>query len=298
MTEGKSCGGGPLGGAGVRVRLGWLARLLAWGGEQKGEPQYRMWRAGGVNRSACGAVGGHEPAAARWRQLGEHVDRTTLAGRAVRAGPAAGVRWLGSCGMGRIVRCRRVGFIPKPGTGERRPLSIPAVRDRIVQAAVKIVLEPVFEADMAECSFASLLDCSPASTRCEATSGSNAATTRTACSSPPANPTCPTRVPPAPCTRRSTRPASASCCHRAAKTRIVHQQTPPPVAGLRVVRVGLRVREHPGLDRLGAAPLQFAKSNRGSTVSSGCSFCCRSRFPVNGAVGRVPGAYLGRASSA
>ena len=37
--------------------------------------------------------------------------------------------------------------------GEQRPLSIPSVRDRIVQAAVKIVLEPVFEADMVECSF-------------------------------------------------------------------------------------------------------------------------------------------------
>ena len=36
---------------------------------------------------------------------------------------------------------------------EKRPLSIPAVRDRIVQAAVKIVLEPVFEADMLPCSF-------------------------------------------------------------------------------------------------------------------------------------------------
>jgi RNA-directed DNA polymerase len=43
--------------------------------------------------------------------------------------------------------------IPKPGTGERRPLSIPTVRDRIVQAALKIVLEPVFEADFAPCSF-------------------------------------------------------------------------------------------------------------------------------------------------
>src|SRR5512133_932591 len=31
--------------------------------------------------------------------------------------------------------------------------SVPSVRDRIVQAAVKIVLEPVFEADMLECSF-------------------------------------------------------------------------------------------------------------------------------------------------
>ncbi|MET3807894.1 retron-type reverse transcriptase [Nakamurella sp. UYEF19] len=37
---------------------------------------------------------------------------------------------------------RRV-FIPKPGSGELRPLSIPTVRDRIVQAAVKIVLEPI-----------------------------------------------------------------------------------------------------------------------------------------------------------
>ncbi len=44
-------------------------------------------------------------------------------------------------------------FIPKPGTVEQRPLSIPSVRDRIVQAALKIVLEPVFEADFAPCSF-------------------------------------------------------------------------------------------------------------------------------------------------
>jgi group II intron reverse transcriptase/maturase len=48
---------------------------------------------------------------------------------------------------------RRV-FIPKSGdTAEMRPLSIPSVRDRIVQAAVKIVLEPVFEADMLPCSY-------------------------------------------------------------------------------------------------------------------------------------------------
>jgi RNA-directed DNA polymerase len=52
----------------------------------------------------------------------------------------------------RPIPARRV-FIPKPGTEERRPLSIPAVRDRVVQAAVKIVLEPVFEADFLPCSF-------------------------------------------------------------------------------------------------------------------------------------------------
>jgi RNA-directed DNA polymerase len=55
-------------------------------------------------------------------------------------------------------RCRplpaRGVMIPKPGiSGEYRPLSIPAVRDRIVQAAVRIVVEPVFEADMLDCSF-------------------------------------------------------------------------------------------------------------------------------------------------
>jgi RNA-directed DNA polymerase len=55
-------------------------------------------------------------------------------------------------GRYRPLPARRV-FIPKPGTSEQRPLSIPAVRDRIVQAAVKIVLEPVFEADFLPCSF-------------------------------------------------------------------------------------------------------------------------------------------------
>jgi group II intron reverse transcriptase/maturase len=45
-------------------------------------------------------------------------------------------------------------MIPKPGQlGEFRPLAIAAVRDRIVQAALKIVLEPVFEADFLPCSF-------------------------------------------------------------------------------------------------------------------------------------------------
>jgi group II intron reverse transcriptase/maturase len=47
----------------------------------------------------------------------------------------------------------RRAWIPKPGTEERRPLSIPAVRDRVVQAASKIVIEPIFEADFLPCSF-------------------------------------------------------------------------------------------------------------------------------------------------
>jgi RNA-directed DNA polymerase len=44
--------------------------------------------------------------------------------------------------------------IPKPGQpGKFRPLSIPCVRDRVIMAAAKIVLEPIFEADFLPVSF-------------------------------------------------------------------------------------------------------------------------------------------------
>jgi RNA-directed DNA polymerase len=55
-------------------------------------------------------------------------------------------------GRWRPLPARRV-FIEKPGREELRPLSIPTVRDRVVQAAVKLALEPVFEADFLPCSF-------------------------------------------------------------------------------------------------------------------------------------------------
>jgi RNA-directed DNA polymerase len=48
---------------------------------------------------------------------------------------------------------RRV-HIPKNGDRTKlRPLGIPTVRDRMVQAAAKLVLEPIFEADFEGCSF-------------------------------------------------------------------------------------------------------------------------------------------------
>jgi RNA-directed DNA polymerase len=43
--------------------------------------------------------------------------------------------------------------IPKPGSKEMRPLGIPTVRDRVVQTAALMVLEPIFERDFAEHSY-------------------------------------------------------------------------------------------------------------------------------------------------
>ena len=44
-------------------------------------------------------------------------------------------------------------YIPKPGTQEKRPLGIPTVRDRVVETAVRMVIEPIFEHEFAEHSY-------------------------------------------------------------------------------------------------------------------------------------------------
>jgi RNA-directed DNA polymerase len=65
--------------------------------------------------------------------------------------------------LGRLVQTLRDGtyrpqairrvWIPKPGTAQKRPLGIPTVRDRVVQAALRHVLEPIFEQDFAPHSY-------------------------------------------------------------------------------------------------------------------------------------------------
>jgi RNA-directed DNA polymerase len=99
-----------------------------------------LWRAWAAVRSNNGAPGIDKITLAQVEEYG--IDR--LLGEL-----AAELRE----GRYRPMPARRV-YIPQPGVrDEQRPLSIPSVRDRIVQAAVKIVLEPVFEADFLPGSF-------------------------------------------------------------------------------------------------------------------------------------------------
>src|SRR5262249_56143885 len=44
-------------------------------------------------------------------------------------------------------------FIPKPGSQEMRPLGIPTIQDRVVQTALRMVLEPIYERDFAAQSY-------------------------------------------------------------------------------------------------------------------------------------------------
>ncbi len=102
----------------------------------RGDVLWAAWDRVRVNRGAAG------------------VDRVTLAYVQEQYGAA---RMLGElqrdlrAGTYRPAPARRAD-IPKPD-GSKRPLGIPVVRDRVAQAAAKVVLEPVFEADFSPCSF-------------------------------------------------------------------------------------------------------------------------------------------------
>jgi RNA-directed DNA polymerase len=84
------------------------------------------------------------------------IDKVTAAWveAAIGVGPFLGqIRDLLKSGEFRPVEVRQV-MIPKGrNTGEFRKLGIPAIADRVVQASLKLVLEPIFEADFQPCSY-------------------------------------------------------------------------------------------------------------------------------------------------
>ncbi|MCA1674168.1 MAG: group II intron reverse transcriptase/maturase [Actinobacteria bacterium] len=83
------------------------------------------------------------------------VDRATVAWIQSRMGVAEFLRRIRNSlksGEFRPVEVRQV-MIPKGSTGKFRKLGIPTVADRVVQASLKAVLEPIFEADFMPCSY-------------------------------------------------------------------------------------------------------------------------------------------------
>lgn len=55
-------------------------------------------------------------------------------------------------GRYRAPAVRRV-HLAKPGTGETRPIGVPTLEDKMLQRAVRMVLEPVYEQEFMECSY-------------------------------------------------------------------------------------------------------------------------------------------------
>ena len=120
-------------------------------GKAKAEPAYRFYRLyDKIHRPDMLA---HAHALARDNEGAPGVDGVTF-----EAIEAAGLEeWLAALREDLASRTyrpqpvRRV-TIPKPGGGER-PLGIPTIRDRVVQTAAKLVLEPIFEADLEDCAY-------------------------------------------------------------------------------------------------------------------------------------------------
>jgi RNA-directed DNA polymerase len=85
------------------------------------------WEKVRINAGACGVDG------ITIKRFGKDSKRRLLA-----------VREQLSKGLYQPKSVKRV-WIPKPGSNEKRPLGIPTVTDRVVQAAVRMVIEPIFE---------------------------------------------------------------------------------------------------------------------------------------------------------
>src|SRR5436190_15155779 len=115
-------------------------------GKAKAEPAFRFYIR--YDKICHEDVLGHAYALARANAGAPGVDGVTFAKIEASGSEAwlAGLRQELITKTYRPAPVRRV-MIPKPGGGER-PLGIPTIRDRVVQTAAKLVLEPIFEADL------------------------------------------------------------------------------------------------------------------------------------------------------
>ena len=126
----------------------WRAKLSA---KAKQEKRFRFY-------SLYGLISHPETLRAAWQQVRANggaagVDGISFA-QIERQGLEPWLEELGREMREKSYRCqavRRV-YIPK-ANGKLRPLGIPTIRDRVVQCAVLLIIEPIFEADFEECSY-------------------------------------------------------------------------------------------------------------------------------------------------
>jgi hypothetical protein len=128
--------------------LGMQAKLHRWAGEDSGRRFDDLFN----------LVGDPHFLAVAWERVSGNTGGRTagvdgLSARSVAAGAGVeaflrGIRDQLKAGTFRPLPVRER-MIPKPGTGKKRRLGIPTITDRVVQAALKLVLEPIFERDCA-----------------------------------------------------------------------------------------------------------------------------------------------------
>jgi len=126
----------------------WRAKLST---KAKQEKRFRFY-------SLYGLIGQAETLKGAWHQVRANGGAAGVDGISIEQIEHQGAeQWLEGLGKElreKTYRCaavRRV-YIPK-ANGKLRPLGIPTVRDRVVQAAVLLILEPIFEADFEDCSY-------------------------------------------------------------------------------------------------------------------------------------------------